>query len=405
MKHRLEPLCLLPPPAGAVWSAAPSEFSRFNISRTVGQPVQIDTPLFWYDPPWYRTDPRTADMVATSVATVGVVVSALRSELVFRDEPVTLHELNVRSAAGQSAPRRNLPTDADGFLPRLVPYRPERYGLCEQDFDGASIIDVRLTPYHDPSGRYGFNHDQLERWETPPTDEEDDEADEPIMASLHRSSAPSAALPPDVPALDQLPIKLDQLRKLAPAAALFVSITPHRISAELPKIVAAGPDGVILHLDELPLSGMELALVTRAARRLLTAAGAASMPLWLVPGEISPDDAVKLMALGGSGVAIDPWCQGLIARAEQVIETSPAGRLQQGSQREFDQPLVREAVGESLREPLERFQGLFHRLQSLPANERLGSLDPQWAKTFAVPWISAGRNQVSKPNDPPAASS
>jgi len=392
MNERLQPLCFLPPPTGLPWVVPPVESSRFRINRAEGSAIQIDVPLFWNDPPWYQTDCRIADMVAASVASTGVLVSALRRDLEELDEPLTLHD-----GVGVETDDETASDDVDEVLPRIVPYRPERYGLSGQDFDGARIIDVRLAIHCDPSGRFAYSAQQLERWE--PTDEDDRSSDESSASSW----TPAATFPPDVASLDQLASKLNQLRRLSPTAALFVSIAPHRMNVEIPKLVAAKPDGLILLLNELPLSGLELGMVTRHARRLLNNAGGTGIPLWVVPGEITPDDAVKLVVLGASGVAIDDWCHTLIEQAEEVIETSPAARLGHAGQRELEQPLVQAAVNDLLTEPLERFKGLLHRMQSLPAAERLGSLDQEWAKMFEVPWIGLGRVQGGQRSEQPAA--
>jgi hypothetical protein len=318
-------------------------------------------PLFWNEPYWYRTDPNTADMIATAVAYDGVLVSALRRDLLSPDGPVALlqHE-----------------------LPRIVPYRPERYGFSAEDYDGARIIDVRLRVCGDWSGRFAYSAGQMDRWEGDP------EGDPPSGGSW----SPAATFPPDVGSLDQLATKLTQLRQLSPTAAIFVSICPHRLDTDIPSLIAAKPDGLILDLSELPLSGLELAQITRHARRTLTTAGAAGFPLWLIPGEITPDDAVKLVVLGASGIAIDHWCRDLIELGDEVVRTSPAARLGQEATFELDFPLVQDAVRDALSLDLERFRGLLHRMRCLPAGERLGSLDREWARTLEVPWIALGRS-------------
>ncbi len=73
---------------------------------------------------------------------------------------------------------------------------------------------------------------------------------------------------------------------------------PYRLEDELPPIIAAKPDGLILRLDEVDLEGLQLAALTRRARQLMKQAGAKQLPLWIVPGAITPDDAAKLIAPG-----------------------------------------------------------------------------------------------------------
>lgn len=374
MNDRLEPLCFLPPPTGAPPVSRPQEQRYFEIKRAIGTAVPIEMPLFWHEPAWCRTDPATADVIATAVASEQILVSALTTDLATDDEPVTLLQYHAEDSKY---------SNSDLSLPRMVPYRPERYGLNVSDFDDARIIDVRLNVHRDRSGRFAYSVDQMHRWEAEPDDKRPERG----------NWTPAATFLPDVSSIDHIGAKLNQLRALAPAAAIFVSIAPHRMESEIPKVLAAKPDGMILNLDELPLTGMELGQLTRRARELLVNCGAAGFPLWLVPGAITPDDAVKLIVLGASGIAIDHWCRNLLEHAQETIESSPAARLGQERQRELEFPLVQEMVQATLAEDLERFRGLLHRMRCLPASQRLGSLDRQWAKAFQVPLVSIGQPQ------------
>ena len=269
--------------------------------------IEFDVPLFWYDPPWHDVSADAADVIATAVAELGVLVSALRRDLSGVDREPGFHatereENEQDDDAGDSE-------EAFEPLPRIVPYRPERYGLSDRDFDAARIIDVRLLMTRDPSGRFAYSPQQIERWEATP-------AGEPLAGG---GWVPSATFPPDVASMQHLSSKLSQLRALSPTAAVFVSMGPHRLNKELPEIIANKPDGLILRLDELPLDGLQLASVTRHARQLIDQMVGEEFPLWVVPGEITPDDAVKLIACGASAVAIDDWCNPII---EQVLGDS-----------------------------------------------------------------------------------
>jgi hypothetical protein len=386
MNDRLEPLCFLPPPIGAPSVGRITEQNRYEIKRANGKSVPIESPLFWYEPRWCQTDPATADVIATAVATEGVVVSALAADLVVDDETVTFlqHDVDESNDGEPEFP-----------LPRMVPYRPERYGLQVSDFDDARMIDVRLNIHRDRSGRFAYSSEQMHRWEAAPDDEQ----------PMPDHWTPAASFLPDVASIDHLGAKLNQLRALSPGAALFVSIAPHRMESEIPKLLAAKPDGMILNLDELPLTGMELGQVTRRAREILFNQGAAGFPLWLVPGEITPDDAVKLIVLGASGIAIDHWCRNLLDDAVETIESSPAARLGHERQWELEFPLIQELVQETLGEDLRRFRGLLHRMRCLPAAQRIGSLDQQWAKAFQVPLVSIGQTQQNPNQSQPTEDS
>ena len=85
----------------------------------------------------------------------------------------------------------------------------------------------------DESGRFAFSPEQLERWEATPESH-------PLAGG---GWVPSASFPPDVPSMQQLSSKLNQLRDLSPGAAVFVSIGSYRLDQELAQVVAANPDG------------------------------------------------------------------------------------------------------------------------------------------------------------------
>jgi hypothetical protein len=364
MIERLDKLCLLPPPADTPWSGSPTESTRCEINRDDGQRVEIDVPLFWYDPPWYQLSTDTADQIAVAIGQQGVLVSALRSDLSGPDQQPEFHD-----------PESNEEQDDSTPLPRIVPYRPERYGLSDQDFDGARIIDLRLTMNRDESGRFAFPPEQIERWEaTPPST--------PVAGG---SWVPSATFPPDVVSMQHLSSKLKQLRLLSPTAAVFVSLGPYRLDEELTEIVAARPDGLILRLDELELDGLKLALLTRHARHLADQAGAQDLPLWIVPGDITPDDAVKLLALGASGVAIDNWCAEIIDGARNESQASGAPR--HSTRRSSDEDLT-ELVEEELALRVERFKGLFNSIQYSPPAQRLASSSETWARALGIRSLS-----------------
>ncbi len=250
------------------------------------------------------------------------------------------------------------------YLPRIVPYRPERYGLSPRDFDNATIIDVRLMMTRDVSGRFAYSPEQIARWEATPDDA-------PLAGG---GWVPAATFPPDVESLEQLGSKFDQLRRLAPGAAIFASMGPYRLEDELPGIVMAKPDGLILRLDEVFLEGLQLAALTHRARSLMDQSDAKELPLWIVPGDITPDDAAKLIALGAEGIGIDSWC-------DPIIDMSLTSNDSYGYSRRPDMEAL---VTEDLPGKIERFAGLYLSLQRVPKQERLGSFSDSWANTLRV---------------------
>ncbi len=370
---RLQPLCFLPPPAQTPWSGAPHESNRLDITRHDGVETTIELPLFWYDPPWCDVSSETADTLATVVGRTGVLVSALRSDLAGPERQPQFHAAQASEGDESEQPAEGPASSSDlppVYLPRVVPYRPERYGLDVRDFDGAKVIDVRLAMTRDASGRFAFSPSQIQRWEATP-------ASEPLAGG---GWVPAATFPPDVVSLEHLSSKLAQLRMLAPTSAIFISMGPYRMETELPAILSARPDGLILQLDETSLEGLQVAAITRRARQMMNESAADFVPLWIVPGEISPDDAVKLMALGASGVAVDSWCDPMVAEASQRQQSS-ASRLGYASQ---DEEYMVQLAHYQLSWRIERFRGLSQSILRVPPQEQLGSFSAAWAEELSI---------------------
>lgn len=355
MEERLAPLCLLPPPSGTPWSGARPQSPATDIIGSGGVTLRLELPLFWYAPRWHRLPLEMADPLALGVTARGLAVAALRSELSSSDhEPLLCH------GGGDQPPP-----------PRIVPYRPERYGLTVRDFDDAAIVDVRLTLIRDETGRFAYPPEQIARWESTP-------GDRPLAGG---GWVPAATFPPDVPGLEHLGRKLDQIRGLAPSAAVFLSVIPCRIDDELPRLLAANPDGIVMRLDPFHLDGLQLASFTRRARRLLVRHGAESLPLWIVPGPVSPCDAVKLIALGASAVAVDAWCAPLRQRAADL---RPKTSFQYTLGPEVIAARMEELLDAQLAEPLRQFTGWYLSLDRDAAWETLGSFSATWSKTLGV---------------------
>lgn len=364
MHHRLERLLLVAPPAATHWSGPLPEWRHPVIQRPGGGSVEINLPLFWYDPPWHRIPTDRANPLATAVGQTGVLVSALRSELATPNADSPFH-----SGFASESEQAGIAAPAD----RMVPYRPERYGLAQRDFDGARIIDVRLHTQRDESGRFAYSAEQIERWEATPSGQ-------PVSGG---SWVPATTFPPDVASFAQLGIKLDQLRMLSPTAAVFVSLGPWRLEEELRAVVASQPDGLILRLDEIAAEGIELAELTRHARTLIDRFGASQLPLWVVPGAVSADDAAKLVLLGASAVAIDAWCENLFESAVGK-DRSVAARLGYASTHSSYFSHVSQLVAKDVQPLLDRFQGLLNSIQTLRPEHRLGSLSQEWCERLGL---------------------
>ncbi len=373
---RLEPLIWLPPSIATGATAAPVQTGATTLARTDGTKITLDIPLFWYDPPWHHAEPKLADVVAKTVAQLGVVVTALGRDLAAIGDKSTFHQTNYAGGSNSDSATACVLRR----LPRTVPYRPERYGLYDSDFDDAMIIDVRLVVNRDDDGRFAFAPEQIARWEATPDGS-------PIAEGAR---IPSSNFPPDVPAIEKLTSKLQQLRILSPTAAVFVSMSPYRLDQELPTVLKQNPDGVILRADDNRISGLMLAAMTRRARQWMKHERVADMPLWIVPGEISADDAAKLVALGASGVAIDHWCDPIINQATDATDHSSAARLGYKSIRSSQEAVLVDLVHYHLDDAMVRFKGLSDAMSSLPSEERIGTFDAAWSKALGVRQVSFG---------------
>ena len=359
MNDRLEKLFFLEPEINTPWTGPPPERRHPPITRADGRQIEIQSGLFWYDPPWFCLTPEQADQLATAVAGTGILVSAMARDLGGNQGlPRLLSPISEESEDSESAESSSSVT----YLPRIAPYRPERYGLSDEDFDGPLVVDVRLTMNRDTSGRFAYSAIQMERWEATPSGQ-------PVSGG---SWVPSATFPPDVASISHLENKLSQLRELAPNAAVFVSLNPLRTNQELPQVIKAKPDGIILRLDLVPASGLELATFTLRTREFLDQLGATETPLWIVPGTATPDDAAKLVSLGATAVAVDSWCETLPDRVNSE-SNSAASRLGYSALSASRGSQIDRMVMEELGPDVDRFYGLIHSLQVMGAGPRMSS--------------------------------
>jgi len=377
MNERLEKICFLPPAIDTPWVGAPTGGGPIQIKRTDGKQVSLKLPLFWYDPPWSEVEIESADAIAAAVARLGVTVSALRSDLSSGDDLPELHQFSSDGTTGEQVENAE-------YLPRMVPYRPERYGLSERDFDGAAVVDVRLAMRRNLTGRFAFTPEEIGRWEAT-------QADSPLAGG---GWVPAASFPPDVDGVENLAGKFNQLRLLAGDAAVFVSIAPHRLNEELPAVLKNQPEGIILRLNELNLSALELAHCVKQTRGMMDEQQSGHVPLWVVPGNISADDAVKLIALGANAVAIDSWCQELISEVRDAQQNAASNSGYSSLSGPKTQDWV-EWVEYELFRHIERFDGLMHAMQYQAPDERLATLSTEWASMLSIPNLNVPFNSSS----------
>ncbi len=386
MSHLLAPLCLLPPSLDTAWSGVAPPDKSHAIPRHNDTAIRLQLPLVWFDPPWHRLALGTADALACAVAGLGITVSALHRDV---------------AAAGQQSrffdggAARVEQDQHISRAPRMLPYRPERYGLSVEDFDECQIIDVRLGVSRDRSGGFVFSQVQIQRWEAT--------ADGAPLAG--GGTVPAATFPPDVMSLDQLGSKILQLRKLAPAAAIFVSVGPFRVADEIRRLLASRtkdkrslPDGLVVRLDQAALTPLQLAEQTQSIRASVDAVGETELPLCIVPGEVTADDAAKLVALGADSVAVDSWCDELVDELCYPSDSMAAafGYPQHGVVISSDEQSDRLAgwVRDALSPQIERFTGLCLSLSPDP-RDCLGTFDALWAKALGVKMLGAGSMKVT----------
>ncbi|QDV42639.1 hypothetical protein Enr13x_24880 [Stieleria neptunia] len=354
---RLGSLQLLPPLSASVWATSPMHPASQTIARPDGTAVRLELPLFWYEPPWIQLPRDVAGRLAASVANLDVVVSALRRDIASDEEPSELFaEIPVDESTATDAPRPQ-------FLPRMTPYRAERYGFTPADFDETRIIDVRLAATRGDSGRLAYSPDQMSRWEGGPEG----------LTIGGGGYVATGSFPTDVVSLKQARTKLDQLRLLAPSAAVFVSIDCYRLEEEIAAALVSRPDGLIVRMNQPEIEGLQLASLVTKTRRLMAEHDFADKPLWVVPGEVSARDVAKLIALGASAVAIDAWCRPLV---QFLLESMPTSRYDRTA---FNQ--IPAVTSQHLWDDIDRVIGLVSTIMPHGTTpQRLGTYHSRWAK-------------------------
>ena len=359
MQARLEKLNFTSAKADSPWTGPPAQwqhpsFPTLALNETAEKRFKELLPLFLHEPKWHHFDSEQANAIAVALAEIDLPVTALRSEVSSSNGDSHFHDHSNSDQTDDTTASEAI------FLPRIVPYRPERYGLTAEDFDHATMIDVRLTTHRDETGRFAYSADQLARWDVL-------RGEVPISGG---SWVPSATFPPDVPSMHQLGSKFSQLRALAPNAVLFVTLEPFHLMVDLQGVLAAQPDGLILQLDSVALDGLELALMVLKTREQMDRLGNESTPLWISPGEIGADDAAKLIALGASGVAVDSWFEHVWDNITSSSNSGYASRSHHLNQARL--------LANEMQWYANRTMGLLHSMERFPKRERLTSFDITW---------------------------
>ncbi len=382
----LESLCLMPPKIGQVRRGISPAPADMLLSRRVGSAILFPLPLFWDSPPWHTWPPIVAEAIFLSMQSRGLLVSALESELGRPEESSSGHgdsgasdSANAKAGKSTEASKhaRREPSDCELGLPRMLPYRNERYGLADCDFDHAMAVDMQLSPRRDHSGRFAYSAMQLGRWEATPEDQ-------PLSGG---GWIPAMTLPPDVAELGRLSSKIAQLRVLAPDAAIVLSVTPEWIDDHLAALMSAGPDAILIRLGQIRMAGIAFAQFTR--RLLSRVETIQKIPIWLAPPKslakkpLSVSDSIKTIALGVSAIAVDSWLDGVIEEFDEIAAPSS-----------FTADPLRTAMAEvenilerRLDPDLEHFIGLLSTLVHEQPRDLLGTFDPEIAALLDLPCV------------------
>ena len=369
MRERLEKLRFISPRVESAWTGNLPEWQHPAIkSEQIAEAVQNRfkkiTPLFLHNVSWHQINPDQANALAVAMGDINFPVSVLRSEISNHNNESLFHDSVPTSDSADSLPQ------TDQEYPRIVPYRPERYGLTASDFDNSTILDIRLNSHRDETGRFAYSAEQLARWDILNTEV-------PIAGG---SWVPSSNFPADVPNIEGLPSKIGQLRTLSKGAAIFVTIDPFHLELDLRRILDAKPDGIIMQLECLAPDGLELAKLVKQTRKWMNQHDGQGIPLWVCPGPIDADDAAKLVALGASAVAIDCWFNEIWDEIESASKGSYASQSQFAHQAH--------QLASEIHWRAERTMGLLHALKHLPENEGITSLDPKWCKELDLPSLA-----------------
>lgn len=331
------------------------------LSRAHGDALALPMPLFFDWSLWHRWHPATAQALVESITRRGIAVSALHSELGLYDT----------DESGDLTDR--LPPEAMAL--RILPYRNERYGLSDQDLTHACVVDLHLVGSRDESGRFAYSAARLGRWEQTPDDK-------PLSGG---GWVPAMNLPPDVPDASGLQSKLEQLRRLAPQAAVMISIGPEWLENELDWVLDAQPDALLVRMHDVRADGLTLASMLRGVSARM-AKNNVNVPIWLTPPHgpadehFTVDDAVKLVALGASAIAIDDWLDDHLSSIDAVAPPSSFADDPMAEPRRKVEAIVAEALDERL----ERFRGLYATLAGETQSELLGSFDPDVAARLGI---------------------
>ncbi|PHQ34670.1 hypothetical protein [Rhodopirellula bahusiensis] len=350
----LDALCLLPPQFGCGRRGVPPTPPTFQVRRDGDSTIELPTRLFLDEAPWHRWSSKIAKAFAEQLQQHGILTSYLHSELGVQDDGDDSQE-----SEEVEAPAHPL---------QMLPYRSERYGLNADDFDTATAIDLRLSPLRDASGRFAYSAEQIRRWEATPEEQ-------PLSGGGWVSAF---TLPPDVLDLANLQNKIQQLRSLAPQAAVLVSITPEWLWENRETLGAIPADALLIRAGQVSVAGLPFAeLLHQLIRQPDIPPIWLSPPRWEQQRVASVDDCVKLVSLGVSAIAIDGWMDEVFAAIDEVPEPS----IYSGSPASQLDHAITPILEEYLLPLVERFTALMTTITHSPS---LGSFDQATAARLDI---------------------
>ncbi len=255
----------------------PSQVSLHRtLRRADGGELEMSVPFFWFNPEWHRYAVERCQLVEQAVTRQGVLTSALHRDLSQDDaQPVG----NTKK--------------------RLVPHRPDRAGLIHRDLVEAAVIELRLLAMPNRFGGFTYESTQWSRWKN-------------VEQLAHPIAASAMTFPPEWHSLVDVSRKVEQLRMLS-RAAIVLSLDLQHADTILPQLVNAGLDGVMIRTGGDPLAAIQHTTELCRIHGL-------SLWIWLIAEQsLSPEDCIKCLAFGASGIAIDPFVIVFWLKARRLV--------------------------------------------------------------------------------------
>ncbi|MEM6981012.1 MAG: hypothetical protein AAF539_15230 [Planctomycetota bacterium] len=270
------------------WCPCQWSHQRNQISAASGADHTNGSMLLWRHPPWTSWPTDLAAAVARQLDRRGIGFEALRVELGdWQPEQSTTH--------------------------RITPYRHDRYGLSDNDFDDTRLIQWQLSTRSELETQWWYDRDRLMRYE---------QADAPEPANL---VLPSMAFAPDVADPNAIGKKLEQLKQLS-QSSVGITVDDDDFNSYQPIITQCGADVITwVRPNGIETADAFLHALMRFRKSIQTC-DAKARPLWFVDTRypnLAIIDVIKLVSLGATAVAIDAWFNPVLAELQAISVQSP----------------------------------------------------------------------------------